>query len=202
MNFKLKRMMTFMVVFMCGVISVIAQNLTAAQMNIYFGQPKKATVTNSQGTVVTEFDPQGRIISISQGNMRAVYDWEEDGSEVTMTMFQGQNIKDSGIIKIAELSKKHYSYEIGGMVNVTVDFKENCAMSGSSMASPQMVMTTKYYYNNADDMFPYAIEQSMGNQSLKASLSIDRIDSVGNPIEFTEEMMGQKSQTRQTIEYY
>ena len=55
-----------------------AQNLTARQMNIYFGNPQTVTATNSQGTITTEFDRQGRILKMTQGNMRLVYDWSDD----------------------------------------------------------------------------------------------------------------------------
>lgn len=199
---KIKVLIAFLAVVLCGLFPVAAQNLTAAQMNIYFGQPKKVTVHNAQGVIVTEFDRNGRIESISQGNMHTVYDWEEDGSEVTLTMLQGQNIKGSGVIKISELSKALYSYSDVGTMDVKVDFKNNGAISGAVMSNSQMEVTTKYYYKETDDIFPYAIEQSMGEQSVKVSVTIDRFDSVGNPVEFTQEMMGQKDVTRQTIEYY
>lgn len=204
MKIKTKRSVTLLVIIVCGFLSVVAQNLTASQMYIYFGQPKKVTVQNDQGTEVTEFDRDGRIVSTSQRNMRIVYDWAEDGSEVKLTVFQGKDIEDSGAIKVFELSKKRYSYNVDGIVDMNVDFMDNGAIYSSVMTTPKMNLTTKYFYKESEDMFPDAIEYSYSkvNRSNKVSFTIDRFDSLGNPLEFTQVVKGSKNVTRQTIEYY
>lgn len=204
MKIKTKRSVTLLVIIVCGFLSVVAQNLTASQMYIYFGQPKKVTVQNDQGTEVTEFDRDGRIVSTSQRNMRIVYDWAEDGSEVKLTVFQGKDIEDSGAIKVFELSKKRYSYNVDGIVDMNVDFMDNGAIYSSVMTTPKMNLTTKYFYKESEDMFPDAIEYSYSkvNRSNKVSFTIDRFDSLGNPLEFTQVVKGSKNVIRQTIEYY
>lgn len=179
-----------------------AQNLTAAQMNIYFGHPKKVTVSNSQGVVTTEFDREGKITGISQGNMRMVYDWASDGKNVTLSMYQGQNIQDSGNISITTLSKSLYKYTIGGVVEMSVVFKENGAVEKLNISNPQMSTTMTYFYHNSQDIYPYAIEQSMGDQAMKLAVTINKTDSYGNAIEYTQEAMGMKDVSHLAIEYY
>lgn len=198
----IKKIAVLMILAISCTAAVDAQNLTAAQMNIYFGHPKKATQTTPQGVVVTEFDRDGRILSTTQGNMRVDYDWAEDGKSVTLSMFQGQNVKDSGVIEISEMSPEKLAYNVGGAMEYTVDFKTNGAVSNAVMSNPQMEITTEYFYREGDDYYPYAIELRMGDQAQKLSVTIDRKDAVGNAVEFTQELMGQKELTRLDIEYY
>lgn len=179
-----------------------AQNLTASQLNVYFGTPKKVTVTNSQGTTVTEFDRSGRVIKAKQGNMSINYDWSDNGSEVTLSMYQGVNMKNHVHIKIIENTPSKLKYDIDGVVQMDISFKNNGALDKMINTNPQMSGTMTYFYNQESDVFPYAIEQVAGNQSAKVSITIDETDSYGNPIVSTQEFMGNKEVTRLMIEYY
>lgn len=199
---QIKQFVIALVMMVVGSVCATAQNLTAAQMNIYFGHPKSAIVTNSQGTVVTEFDRDGRIMNVTQGSMRMVYDWSPEGDKVTLSMYQGQSLKESGVIEISEFTKTCYKYVIGGATSVEVAFKENGAMDKSVMTNESMTLVMTFFYHNLDDVYPYAIEQSLGNQSIKVSVAIDETDSYGNAVRYTQEIMGQKDVTQMTIEYY
>ena len=183
--------------------SAFAQSfyLTAQQLDIYFGHPKKVSVEDNSGTTVIQFDIQGRITSLSQGNMRIEYDWESDDRSVIVSQFIGQNMQDGGIIEIEEFTKKRYKYNCGE-TNIIVNFMKNGAVENTEVSSPYMSGTTKCYYHTPNDMYPYAIEQSMGDQSIKVVVTIDKTDSYGNAIEITQEFMGHKMETRRTIEYY
>ena len=202
MNTFFRKIAVLMILSISCIAAVDAQNLTAAQMNIYFGHPKKATQSTPQGVMVTEFDRDGRILSTTQGNMRIDYDWAEDGKSVTLSMFQGQNIKDSGVIEISEMSPEKLAYNVGGAVDYTVEFKANGAVSKGVMSNPQMAITTEYFYKEGDEYYPYAIEMRMGDQAQKVSVTVDRKDEAGNAVEFTQELMGQKEVTHLDIEYY
>ena len=59
---------------LAAAVPALAQSLSAAQMNIYYGHPKTVTMTNQQGTVITELDRQGRVTQVTQGNMRMTYE--------------------------------------------------------------------------------------------------------------------------------
>jgi len=187
---------------MTTVFPTVAQNLTARQMNIYFGSPKKVTMSNSQGTTVTEFDRTGRVTSATQGNMSISYEWNEQGDNVTLSMYQGANYQDHVNIEIVENSPSKLKYTIGNMVNMEILFKENGALEKSIITNPQMSGTVFYFYKNDTDVFPYAIAQESGNQSMKISVTIDEIDSYGNVIVCTHEYLGNKDVTRMFIEYY
>lgn len=199
---NLKQICTVIALMIVMILPATAQNLTARQMNIYFGTPKKVTMTNSQGTTVTEFDRIGRLTKAQQGNMSINYEWSEDGSEVIMSMYQGANYQDHGHIKILENTPSRLKYEIGGMMTMDIVFKGNGALDKVVMTNPQMSGTMTYFYEKESDVYPYAIEQASGNQAVKTSVTIDKTDSYGNAIDFTQEAMGNKDVTRLTIEYY
>ena len=199
---NLKQICVVIALTMTMILSAAAQDLTANQMNIYFGSPKKVTITNSQGTTVTEFDRNRRVTRVKQGNMSISYDWSEDGSEVTLSMYQGANFQDHGHIKIIKNTPSQLKYEIGGMVTMDITFNKNGALNQAVMANPQTTGIMTYFYHNESDVFPYAIEQSVGNQSARLSVIIDKTDSYGNPIVYTQEFMGNKDVTKVSIEYY
>lgn len=199
---NLKRICAVVALMVAMILPVAAQNLTASQLNIYFGSPKKVTMTNSQGTTVTEFDRKGRVTNAKQGNMSISYDWSDDGSEVTLSMYQGANMQDHGHIKIIENTPSRLKYDMGGMITMDITFKKNGALDRTIMTNPQATATMTYLYNDEGDVFPYAIEQSVGNQSAKMSVTIDETDSYGNATIFTQEFMGDKDVTRLAIEYY
>lgn len=183
-------------------LSATAQNLTASQMNIYFGAPKKVCMTNSQGTTVTEFDRNGRVTKVQQGNMSINYDWSEDGSEVILSMYQGSIFQEHRHIRIIEYTLSKLKYDIGGVVTMDIFFKKNGTLDKIVMANPQMTGTMTYFYHCESDVYPYAVEQVAGNQCVKGSVIIDETDSYGNAIVYTQECMGNKDITRLTIEYY
>lgn len=199
---NLKKICAVIALMMTMILPVKTQNLTARQMNIYFGSPKKAIMTNSQGTTIAEFDRVGRVIKAMQGNMSINYDWSEDGTVVTLSMYQGANYIDQGHIKIIENTPSKLKYDMGGVVTMNISFKNNGALDKVVMTNPQMSGTMTYFYKHESDVFPYAIEQAAGNQSAKGSVTIDETDSYGNAIVYTQELMGNKDVTRLTIEYY
>lgn len=199
---KLKLPCVAIILVMTTALPVVAQNLTARQMNIYFGSPKKVTMSNSQGTTVTEFDRIGRVTSTKQGNMSISYEWNESGDSVILSMYQGANYQDHTHIKIVENSRSQLKYTIGNMVDMEISFNGNGALEKSVMTTPQMSTSMIYYYKGEGDIFPYVIEQEMGNQSMKLSVSINETDFYGNAIVYTQEFMGNKDVTRLTIEYY
>lgn len=199
---KLKSSCIVIMLIITTILPASAQNLTARQMNIYFGSPKKVIMSNSQGTTVTEFDHAGHVTSAKQGNMSISYEWNESGDSVILSMYQGVNYQDHAHIEIIENSPSKLKYVIGSIVNMEISFKENGVLEKSVMTNAQMSGSMIYYYKNDNDVYPYAIEQEMGNQSMKLSVTINKTDSYGNAIVYTQEFMGNKDVTRLTIEYY
>ena len=185
-----------------GINSVKGQYLTAAQMCIYYGQPKSVITVGSQGTIFTKFDRQGRIVNIRQGNMHIAYAWSEDGRTVTLSMYQGANFMSSTDIEISEFSASKHEYRVNGNVDMSVRFKENGAIDKIRLSAPQMQGVTTYFYRSPQEMFPYAVEQSSGDQSIKMSIIINETDDYGNPAMFTQEVIGNKEVCRYEIEYY
>lgn len=199
--FSFRTLITLLLISVAGILESKGQNITASQLNIYFGHPKQVTVVNPQGTAVTEFDKEGRITSVTQGNMKMVYDWAPDGKTITLSMYIGVNMQEAGVIEVAEFTKRDLKYKVG-VNEMSVTFKDNGAVDTMVMKSPQGEMMTKYLYRNPDDAYPYAGEMTMGEQAMKVALTVDKTDDKGNVTEFTQELMGQKQVTTMQIEYY
>lgn len=199
--FSFRTLITLLLISVAGILESKGQNITASQLNIYFGHPKQVTVVNPQGTAVTEFDKEGRITSVTQGNMKMVYDWAPDGKTITLSMYIGVNMQETGVIEVAEFTKRDLKYKVG-VNEMSVTFKDNGAVDTMVMKSPQGEMMTKYLYRNPDDAYPYAGEMTMGEQAMKVALTVDKTDDKGNVTEFTQELMGQKQVTTMQIEYY
>lgn len=199
--FSFRTLITLLLISVAGILESKGQNITASQLNIYFGHPKQVTVVNPQGTAVTEFDKEGRITSVTQGNMKMVYDWAPDGKTITLSMYIGVNMQESGVIEVAEFTKRDLKYKVG-VNEMSVTLKDNGAVDTMVMKSPQGEMMTKYLYRNPDDAYPYAGEMTMGEQAMKVALTVDKTDDKGNVTEFTQELMGQKQVTTMQIEYY
>lgn len=199
--FSLKTLVAVMLIAVAGILESKGQNITASQLNIYFGHPKQVTVVNPQGTAVTEFDKEGRITSVTQGNMKMVYDWAPDGKTITLSMYIGVNIQEAGVIEVTEFTKEALRYK-AGVNDMSVTFKENGAIDTCIMKTPQGEAVTKYLYRNTADAHPYACDMSMGDQGMKLAITINKTDDKGNSIEFTQELMGQKQVTTMQIEYY
>lgn len=199
--FSFRTLIPLLLISVAGILESKGQNITASQLNIYFGHPKQVTVVNPQGTAVTEFDKEGRITSVTQGNMKMVYDWAPDGKTITLSMYIGVNMQEAGVIEVAEFTKRDLKYKVG-VNEMSATFKDNGAVDTMVMKSPQGEMMTKYLYRNPDDAYPYAGEMTMGEQAMKVALTVDKTDDKGNVTEFTQELMGQKQVTTMQIEYY
>ena len=199
---KFKLLFVVIMSFIIATLPMVAQELTARQMNIYFGHPKKVTRTNSQGTSVMEFDRSGRVICARQGNMSIAYEWNESGDEVILSMYQGANYQDGARVQVVENSSSRLKYKMGGMMVFDVLFKENGVLDKIVMSNAQMSASTTFYYKSANDVYPSQVEQKSGNQSMTISVVVNETDSYGNAIVYTQECLGNKDVTRLTIEYY
>lgn len=199
--FSFRTLITLLLISVAGILESNGQNITASQLNIYFGQPKRATVVNPQGTAVTEFDKEGRITSVTQGNLKMAYDWAPDGKSITVSMYLGVNMQEGGVIEVTEFTKKDLKYKVG-VNEMSVTFKDNGAVDTMMMKAPQGEVVTRYLYRNPEDAYPYAGEMTMGEQAMKVALTVDKTDDKGNVTEFTQELMGQKQVTTMQIEYY
>lgn len=63
-------------------------------------------------------------------------------------------------------------------------------------------MYSTYYYNNDSDLYPYKIENRMGTQSQTIFVNVEKYDSKGNAIEFTNSCNGITIQQKRLITYY
>lgn len=200
MNFKLPFVMILL--FMMATLPMIAQELTARQMNLYFGHPKRVTKTNSQGTMVTEFDRNGRVTCTRQGNISVTYEWNKLGDAVTLSMYQGANFQEGVHVQVEENSLSRLKYSMDNAVLFDVLFKDNGTLNKTVIGSAQMSASLTFIYESESDIFPSQIEQRRGDQSMIIDVVVIETDSYGNAIVYTQECQGQKDVIRLNIEYY
>lgn len=201
MNFKLPFVMILL--FMMATLPMIAQELTARQMNLYFGHPKRVTKTNSQGTMMTEFDRNGRVTCTRQGNISVTYEWNELGDAVTLSMYQGANFQEGVHVQVEENLPSRLKYSMGNALFFDVLFKDNGTLNKTVIVgNAPMSASFTFIYENESDIFPSQIEQRRGNQSMIIDVVVIETDSYGNAIVYTQECQGQKDVIRLNIEYY
>lgn len=200
MNFKLPFVMILL--FMMATLPMIAQELTARQMNLYFGHPKRVTKTNSQGTMMTEFDRNGRVTCTRQGNISVTYEWNELGDAVTLSMYQGANFQEGVHVQVEENSPSRLKYSVDNALFFDVLFKDNGALNKTVIGNAQMSASFTFIYESESDIFPSQIEQRRGDQSMIIDVVVIETDSYGNAIVYTQECQGQKDVIRLNIEYY
>lgn len=200
---KIRQLIISLLLIVGAAISSYAQTpLTAAQMNIYFGQPKNATITNPQGSMTYEFDRSGRVIAMIQGPARMTFEWAADNSSIKVSMYNNSVFQGGSEIVISEFTPAIYDYTMVGEGDITVTFRKNGSYDKMVASNTMMTLTTQYCYHNESDMYPYAVEMSNGSESVKVAVIIEATDSKGNATRFKREMMGMQEVSTVQIEYY
>ena len=180
--------------------SVNAQELTKNMFNVYFGNPKQLTVTDGNGTMVVEFDRQGRVLSKSMNDMKFVYQWDDDNDEVEVTLFNGDTKLNSTYIHLIIFTDTHYKYETDGVV-LEVLLNDNGVLVQFKGVNPITTVTQDYFYENDSDVIPQKVIVTNGNMSQTAYFS-GKTDKMGNVTDITQSSNGAVSIVKRKIKYY
>ena len=99
------------------------------------------------------------------------------------------------------MTSEKYKYTADG-ATIEVLFRPNGSMSKTIISGGGQSMSTTYFYNGSDDVFPYKIVSAGGGQSMAVDVSGIEKDSKGNYIKCTESSQGQSVVSTNVISYY
>lgn len=199
----MKKIIFALAVFVCNYCYVNAQELTKQMFNIYYGQPHILVQSNSSmsGSMTIEFDNSGRVLSKSGGNAKMIYEWSSDGTSVEVKAYDNGQYVMSGMIYIEQMTSDKYKYTADGTL-IEVSFRANGTINKITMSGGGQSISTTYYYNSSEDVFPYSTVTAGGGQSMSVNISDIEKDSKGNCIKYTQSFQGQSIVSTNNISYY
>lgn len=199
----MKKIIFALAVFVCDYCYVNAQELTKQMFNIYYGQPHILVQSNSSmpGSMTIEFDNSGRVLSKSGGNAKMIYEWSSDGTSVEVKAYDNGQYVMSGMIYIEQMTSDKYKFTADGTL-IEVSFRANGTINKITMSGGGQSISTTYYYNSSEDVFPYSTVTAGGGQSMSVNISDIEKDSKGNCIKYTQSFQGQSIVSTNNISYY
>lgn len=199
----MKRKIVFCLLLSVVTLCANAQNLTQQMFQLYKGQVKTLVqrVEGMEGEGIAQFDRNGRVLSYEGPEGKMEYSWSDDNSSVEIRGYNNGQLLGAQMIYISEMSANRYKYEVGG-ASSTVEFKSNGAVSKQTASMNGQTQNVFFYYEKAEDMFPYKMVSSMGGQSMSNMVKILETDSHGNPTRVSQTINGQTLINRYEITYY
>ena len=176
--------------------------LTKQLLSVPKGHPRKV-IRSSINTpdLVFEFDKNGRLILMEQGDEKARFNWTSDSTEVEWVLFAEQTETARNIVSIDKLTETECEYECDGVI---FDFKlrKDGAVLSYSISSSESKMEITHHFRNDNDIYPFQIVQSDGVQAGVVLVNINETDQYGNATSVTQSINGQQMTFLTTIEYY
>lgn len=196
----MKRIILQMLLLLCSIV-VHGQDILDSRMcDTFKGKVKSITITSPemmQSEVL--FFPDGKIKFMKNASLCVEYEWKSN-DELKLNIRSAQGSEDL-YIYINEYRKDCYEYDMGEG-NVKIWFRENGSLDRKETTINGNKMYSTYYYNNDSDLYPYKIENRMGTQYQTIFVNVEKYDSKGNAIEFTNSCNGITIQQKRLITYY
>lgn len=169
-------------------------------LDVYKGKVKSIIVTSPE-TMQSEarFSPNGKIEYMKNATFSVKYDWKSN-EELKLNISVAHE-SHSFYIYINEYRKDYYDYDMGEN-NCKIWYRKNGSLDRKETTMNGNKMYSTYYYNNDSDLYPYKIENRMGTQSQTIFVNVEKCDSKGNAIEFTNSCNGFTIQQKRSITYY
>lgn len=179
-----------------------AQNIINFKMcDVYYGKVKTIKVIQpEQMAAVAEFSEEGLITSYETGGYKYIYEWI-DKEEAKCSLTSGDVTLQSAFIYINNYTDEYYDFDAGA-INMKLWFNKYGKLDHGLISQNNQCMKCTYNYKNADDDFPYKIEQELGMQKQTLFVQIIKRDSHNNVIEFTQTSNGQTIKCVREIIYY
>lgn len=196
----MKQIYLLLLFLLCGITTYGQDVLDFRMCDVYKGKVKSIVVTSPETMQSeAEFSIDGKIKSMRNSSFRVDYEWVNE-SELKLNIansHESQNL----YIYINEYRKDYYDYDIGEG-NVKIWFKDNGSIDKKEMIQNENKMTSTYYYNNDSDLFPYKIENQSGTQKQVIFVNVEKLDSEGNAVIFSQTCNGITVQQKRKISYY
>lgn len=196
----MKQIYLQLIFLLCGIAAYGQDILDFRMCDVYRGKVKSIVVKSPKTMQSeTEFSVDGRIKHMKNSMFEVDYEWNGD-EELKLNINNSQETQ-SFYIYINEYQKDHYDYDIGEG-NVKIWFRDNGSLDRKEMTQNGNKMASIYYYRNDSDLYPYKIENRMGTQTQAIFIDIEKYDSEGNAVVFSQSYNGITIQQRRIINYY
>jgi len=181
---------------------------TAKMAGLYNGKPHVLTAQiPGEGTVVTEFDEQGRIVTRSasntKGNFKSTYEWSADGSTLTVNSFSAGGTMETTSVYKVENTAEHLllTADTGGYMELT--YTPEGAVDAFTDARGRQVITHQYSYG-ADKFFPTSVDIMVGPMTFGGTDNYKKVstDAKGNPTKITYTVENRPQSETYSITYY
>lgn len=191
----------FQLIFLlCGIAAYGQDVLDFRMCDVYRGKVKSIVVTSPEAMQSeVEFSVDGKIRYMKNATFKVDYEWNSD-EELKLNISNTQGTQ-SFYIYINEYRKDFYDYDMGE-ANMKIWFRDNGSLDKKEMTQNGNKMTSTYYYNNDSELYPYKIENRMGTQTQVVFINVEKCDSEGNAIVFSQSCNGITIQQKRIISYY
>ena len=191
----------FQLVFLlCGLTAYGQDVLDFRMLDAYKGKVKSIVVTSpEQMQSEAEFSIDGKITRMKNSMFQVDYEW--NGDEELKLIISNSNESQTFFIYINEYRKDYYEYEMGDS-NMKIWFRDNGSLQRKELTQNGNIVAVVYYYNSDTDLYPYKIVSTTGTQSQVNYINVEKCDSEGNAIVFTQACNGVSMQIKRNISYY
>lgn len=188
-------------IFLLCSMTTCGQDLLDFRMcDVYKGKVKSIVVTSPENMQSEmKFSVDGKIKSMKNPMFQIDYEWNSD-NELKLNVSNSQEAQ-SFYIYINEYRKDYYDFDMGEG-NVKIWFRDNGSHDKKEITQNGNKMVSTYYYHNDSDLYPYKIENKMGTQTQVIFVCIEKKDSEGNAVVFTQSCNGFTVQVKRKITYY
>ena len=184
----------------CNIVAYGQDILDFRMCDVNKGKVKSIVVTSPEMMQSeTDFHPDGKIKSMKNPMCQIEYTWNgEDEIKLIASNSMGA---ETFYIYINEYQKGYYDFDMGEC-NIKIWFRENGTIEKKEMTENEKKMTTTYFYRNDSEIYPYKIENRMGEQSQVIDINVNEYDEEGNATVFTKSCNGISMQIKRNISYY
>lgn len=196
----MKQFLVITFLWLCSVATYCQGILDYRMCDVYMGKVKSIVVTSPETmSSETEFHIDGKIKSMKNSMCQIDYEWKGE-EEIKFTASNSMGA-ETFYICINEYQKGYYDFDIGEG-NMKIWFRENGSIDKKEVTENGNKMITTYFYHSDSEMYPYKIENRMGTQSQVVYIKIEKCDSEGNAIVFTQSCNGMSMQIKRNITYF
>lgn len=200
MNKNMKQIYLQLLFLLCGITAYGQDILDFRMCDVYNGKVKSIVVTSPEMMQSEiEFSLDGKTKYMKNSTFQIDYEWKSD-EELKLNIRNSQESQNY-YIYINEYRKDYYDYDLGEM-NMKIWFRNNGSLDKKEITQGGNKMISTYYYHNDSELYPYKIENRMGTQTQIVFINVEKCDSKGNAIVFSQTCNGITIRQEREISYY
>ena len=196
----MRRFFSLCVFLVCGIVAYGQDILDFRMCDVFNGKVKSIIQTSPEMIQnEVEFMIDGRVRHYKNKMFEVNYEWISDEElKLEVTTSQGSQIV---YMYINEYRKEYYDIDFAES-NCKIWFRDNGGIDRKEMRQNGVKATQTYYYHSDSDLYPYKIESIMGTQSQVIYINVEKYDSKGNAIIYSQTSNGVTFQCKRIKTYY